>query len=225
MSLCVIIPAFNEEESIEQVLVSIPGNYVDDIIVVDGGSTDRTVDIAEQNNARVISEHRRGYGQACTTGVQNTEAEIVIFLDADGANNPQQVIMLTDPINQENADMVLGSRLAGRIYAGAMPWHQLIGNWLSAKLISVLYGEHITDLSPFRAVRRSKLQSLHLQDMTYGYPTEMITKAMRRGWRILEVPVDCYPRTGGKSKISGTMRGTFLATLHIISTIFRYINY
>ena len=118
--------------------------------------------------------------------------------------------------------MALGSRLAGKIQAGAMPWHQRIGNFLSARLIQHYYSLPLTDLSPFRAVLRARLLELDLQEMTYGWPTEMITKAARSGWRIVEIPVGYRPRRGGKSKISGTPRGTFLATYHILHTIFRY---
>ena len=118
--------------------------------------------------------------------------------------------------------MVLGSRLAGNIFPGAMPWHQKFGNRLSAGLIRLIYNLPITDLSPFRAVLRSRLLELNMQEMTYGWPTEMITKSTRKGWRIIEIPVDYYPRMGGQSKISGTFRGTFLATYYILRTILKY---
>lgn len=220
-----IIPTLNEAQNIALVLSQIKNEVVTEIIVVDGGSSDETVAIAEASGARVITEPRRGYGRACDTGVKNAAGEIVVFLDADGVNDPAQVMDLITPITRGEADMVLGSRLSGNIAPGAMPWHQHFGNWLSARLITWLYGLPITDLGPFRAVERQKLLSLDLQDMTYGYPTEMIVKAARRGWRIKELPVDHYPRSGGKSKISGTIRGTFLATTHILSTIFRYVKY
>ena len=137
-------------------------------------------------------------------------------------HDPRQVPDLLEPITQSGADMVLGSRLAGNISPGAMPWHQEFGNWLSAGLIRLLYGLPITDLSPYRAVLRSKLIALNMQEMTYGWPTEMIARAARGGWSIVEVPVDYHPRLGGKSKISGTLRGTLLATYYILSTIIKY---
>ena len=193
MDATLVIPALNEEESLGQVLEAVDADLIREIILVDGGSSDRTVDIAKANGARVIQESRRGYGRACIT-----------------------------PIKQEGADMGLGSRLAGVIFPGAMPWHQKFGNRLSAGMIRLLYGLPITDLSPFRAVRRTRLLELNMQEMTYGWPTEMITKSAGKGWRIAEVPVNYHPRIGGRSKISGTIRGTFLATYYIFRTILKY---
>jgi glycosyltransferase involved in cell wall biosynthesis len=223
LSTSVIIPTLNEEESISQVLSRIPWELVSEVLVVDGGSSDNTVALAQASRGRVIHEPRRGYGQACASGVAEASGEVIVFLDADGANDPKQINELLEPMLKNNgAELVLGSRLIGEISPGAMPWHQRFGNWLSAKLIQLLYGEPLSDLSPFRAVLRSKLLNLELKDMTYGYPTEMIVKAARRGWHIVEIPVNYYPRIGGKSKISGTIRGTILATYHILATILRY---
>lgn len=218
----VIIPALNEGESLGYVLASIPGKQNAEIIVVDGGSTDMTVSIAEAAGACVIHEPRRGYGRACAIGVEQARGEILIFLDADGADDPTNIQALIDPILDGKVDMVLGSRLAGKIEADAMPWQQYFGNWLSAWLIRLLYRIPITDLSPFRAVRKAKLMNLGMTEMTYGWPTEMIVKAARRGWRIQEIPVIYSPRFGGESKISGTLRGTVLATYFIISIILRH---
>jgi glycosyltransferase involved in cell wall biosynthesis len=217
-----VIPALNEEESLGYVLEAVDTDLLREIILVDGGSSDRTVDIAKANGARVIQEPRRGYGRACAAGVADAKGEIIIFMDADGADDPRQIPNLIAPILQQGADMVLGSRLAGNIYPGAMPWHQRFGNWLSAGIIRFIYGLPVTDLSPFRAVLRSRLLELDMQEMTYGWPTEMITKSARQGWRIVEIPVDYHPRKGGRSKISGTVRGTFLATYYIFRTILKY---
>jgi glycosyltransferase involved in cell wall biosynthesis len=217
-----VIPALNEEESLGHVLEAVDTDLLSEIILVDGGSSDRTVDIAKANGVRVIQESRRGYGRACATGVAHAQAEIIIFMDADGADDPSQIPNLISPIIQGEADMVLGSRLAGKIFPGAMPWHQEFGNRLSAGMIRLLYGLPITDLSPFRAVLRSRLLELNMQEMTYGWPTEMIAKSARKGWEILEIPVDYHPRIGGQSKISGTVRGTFLATYFIVRTILKY---
>ena len=142
-------------------------------------------------------------------------------MDADGANDPGQLPELIEPFVTRGADLVLGSRLAGTIAMGAMPWHQRFGNWSSARLIHLLYGCPLTDLSPFRAVNRERLLGLDIEDKTYGWPTEMLVKAILQGWHIEEIPVNYYPRTGGKSKISGTVRGTFFAAWHIMSVIFR----
>jgi hypothetical protein len=147
---------------------------------------------------------------------------VIVFLDADGADDPMQIPELLTPILAGQADMALGSRLAGEMASDAMPWHQRLGNWLSAWLIRRLYGLPITDLAPFRAIDREKLLALGMREMTYGWPTEMIVKAARQGWRIVEIPARYRPRLGGRSKISGTFRGTLLATYYILWTIFRY---
>ena len=217
-----MIPALNEEESLGYVLEAVDMDLLSEIILVDGGSSDRTIEIAREYGAHVVQEPRREYGRACATGVAHAQGEIVIFLDADGADDPRQIPSLITPIIKERVDMVLGSRLAGNIYPGAMPWHQKFGNQLSAGLIRLIYGLPISDLSPFRSVLRSKLLELDMQEMTYGWPTEMITKSARKGWRIQEVPVDYHPRIGGRSKISGTVRGTILATYYILRTIIKY---
>jgi glycosyltransferase involved in cell wall biosynthesis len=190
--------------------------------VVDGGSSDDTVAIARAAGAKVIHEPRPGYGLACARGVAEATSNLLIFMDADGADNPGCIPELLKPLQNGTADLVLGSRLLGKVRAGAMPWHQHAGNWLSALLIRKLYRIPVTDLSPFRGVDRTRLQSIGMQEMTYGWPTEMIVKAARHGWRIQEIPVIYRPRLGGKSKISGTFRGTILATYFILRTIFKY---
>ena len=224
LSVTVVIPALNEEESIGHVLAAIPAESVDEVIVVDGGSSDGTVALAEAGGARVVHEGLRGYGHACASGVAAARSDVVVFLDGDGADDPTQIPDLLAPILNGQADLVLGSRLGGEIAPDAMGWHQRFGNWLAAWLICRLYGLGLTDLSPFRAVGRQILLELGMEDMTYGWPTEMIVKAARAGWRVVEVPVRYRPRLGGRSKISGTVRGTTLATYHILSTIFRYVR-
>jgi glycosyltransferase involved in cell wall biosynthesis len=222
MQVSVILPALNEAESIAQVLAEIPRLPGLEILVVDGGSSDGTPQIAERAGARVVQEPRRGYGQACYTGAIEAQGEIVVFLDADGADDPARLPDLVQPLLRGQAEMVLGSRLAGGVQAGAMPWHQWAGNRLAAGMIHRLYRLPLTDLSPFRAVRRQELLALNMTEMTYGWPTEMIVKAARRGWRICELPVPYRPRLGGRSKISGTLRGTMLATYYILHTILHY---
>ena len=221
-SVSVVVPALNEEASIAVVLAAVPLAVVDEIIVVDGGSSDRTVEIAQAGGARVICEPQRGYGRACAAGVATAASDVIVFLDADGADDPMQIPELLAPILAGRADMVLGSRLAGEMAADAMPWHQRFGNRLSAWLIRRLYGLSITDLAPFRAVDREKLLALEMSEMTYGWPTEMIVKAARRGWRVVELPARYRLRLGGRSKISGTLKGTLLATYYILWIIFRY---
>jgi glycosyltransferase involved in cell wall biosynthesis len=180
------------------------------------------VAVAEAAGAKVIHEPQRGYGRACAAGLAHASGEFIVFMDADGADDPTQIPDLLAPLLEGRADLVLGSRLAGDISPGAMPWHQRVGNRLSAWLLRVLYGLPISDLSPFRALRREKLLRLGMVEMTYGWPTEMIAKAARRGWRIVELPVRYRPRLGGHSKISGTIRGTVLSTYYILKTIFKY---
>ncbi len=220
--ISVIIPALNEAESIGTLLAALPTDGNLEILVVDGGSNDGTVAIAGAAGATVLHEPRRGYGQACSTGLAAAQGEIAVFMDADGADDPLYISELAAPILSHEAEMVLGSRLAGSIEPGAMSWHQRAGNRLAAWLLSGLYGLQLTDLSPFRAVLREDLGALGMQEMTYGWPTEMIARAARRNWRIREIPVSYRPRLGGKSKISGTWKGSFLATYFILRSIVRY---
>jgi glycosyltransferase involved in cell wall biosynthesis len=223
MKISIIIPILNEADSIAQVLAEIPPGLAGEILVIDGGSKDGSAEIAQAAGAKVVHEWRRGYGQACATGSKMAGGDILVFLDGDGADDPQQLPDLVALLQNNTADLVLGSRLAGQIQAGAMPWHQRLGNRLAAGLINLFYRQALTDLSPMRTVRRVDLQALHLQEMAYGWPTEMIVKAARRGWRIAEVPVNYRHRCGGKSKISGTLRGSVLATYFILSTIIRHV--
>jgi glycosyltransferase involved in cell wall biosynthesis len=222
LSVSVVIPALNEEESIGSVLAAIPRDAVAQILVVDAGSSDDTAAIAQAAGAVVIHEPRRGYGRACAAGAAAAPGDVLLFLDADGADDPVQIPDLLAPILAGEADVVLGSRLAGEMAPDAMPWHQQLGNRLAAQLIRRLYALPLTDLSPFRAIRRESLLALGMEEMTYGWPTEMIAKAARKGLRIVEVPVRYRPRAGGRSKISGTVRGTVLAAYYILRTIFRY---
>jgi glycosyltransferase involved in cell wall biosynthesis len=222
MQISVVIPALNEAESIGEVLAGIPSSSDLEVLAVDGGSSDDTVAIAEAAGARVINEPRRGYGQACASGLAAALGEVIVFMDADGADDPREILKLVAPILDHKMELVLGSRLKGKMEPGAMPCHQHAGNWLSARLIRAFYGLPLTDLSPFRAVLRDKLLELDMQEMTYGWPTEMIARAARGGWRVQEIPVSYRPRLGGESKISGTWKGSALATYYILRTILRY---
>ncbi|MBS1251197.1 MAG: putative glycosyltransferase [Anaerolineales bacterium] len=222
-SVSVVIPALNEASTIADVITAIPRDVVDRVVVVDNGSTDETAQVAEAAGATVIHEPRRGYGAACHAGAQAaTDADILVFLDGDGADNPREIPLLVDPILAGQADLVIGSRERGEREPGALLPHARFGNWLAAQLMRRLYGLQVTDLGPFRAIRRPVLQALDMQEMTYGWPTEMMVKAAKRGYRVLEVPVSYRRRAGGKSKISGTLRGTVLAAYYILGTTIRY---
>ncbi len=214
-----VIPALNEAASLGAVLRSIPSDLVAEVIVVDGGSSDGTPSVAAAHGATVIAGPVAGYGRACEAGLRRARSELVVFLDGDGSADGSDIPALLDALDTQAADMVLGSRLASPGSAAAMPWHQRSGNRLGAALLRRLYGLTVTDLGPFRVVRRARLLHLRLDDLTYGWPTEMIVKGAKDGWRIAEVPVSWHRRTGGRSKISGTIRGSALATAHILRTI------
>ncbi|MFQ5854997.1 MAG: glycosyltransferase family 2 protein [Anaerolineae bacterium] len=218
-----IIPALDEALTIADVVAAIPHDLVDSIIVVDNGSTDDTAQIARAASARVVHEPRRGYGFACHAGARAAgDVDILVFLDGDGADDPREISRLADPILAGQADLVIGSRERGEREPGALLPHARLGNWLAAWLMRWLYGLQVTDLGPFRAIRRSVLEALHMQEMTYGWPTEMMVKAARQGYRVTEVPVSYRRRAGGESKISGTLRGTVLAAYYILGTTLRY---
>jgi glycosyltransferase involved in cell wall biosynthesis len=217
----VIIPTHNEAQAIGRVLADLPYALVAEVIVVDSNSTDGTPDLARRMGARVIQEPRRGYGRACLTGLANAQSpEVVVFLDGDYSDRPAELPVLLAPIIEGRADITLGSRFGGG-NSGAVPWHQAFGNRLAAGLIRLLYGVKVTDLGPFRAGRADVLRALNLEEATYGWAVEMILKGALAGFRIVEVPVSYYPRIG-KSKISGTVKGTLGAAWFILSRIVRY---
>jgi glycosyltransferase involved in cell wall biosynthesis len=218
----VIIPTHNEVHAIGRVLVDLPSHLVTEVIVVDSNSTDGTPDLARKMGARVIEEPRRGYGRACLTGIANAQnPDVLVFLDGDYSDRPSELPILLAPIIEGRADITLGSRFGGKSNPGALPWHQSFGNRLAAGLIRHLYSVKINDLGPFRAGRADVLRALALEEATYGWAVEMIVKGAIAGFRIVEVPVSYYPRIG-KSKISGTVKGTVGAAWFILSRIVRY---
>ena len=222
MRVSVVIPTRNEAQAIARVLADLPSDQVTEVIVVDNNSTDGTAEIAARLGAQVICEPRRGYGQACLTGIAYTHApDVLVFLDGDYSDRPAELPLLLAPIAGDRADITIGSRLAGPRVAGALPWHARFGNWLAAGLIRNLYGPKISDLGPFRAVRADVLRAVDLEETTYGWAVELILKGATQGFRIVEVPVSYHPRIG-KSKISGTFRGTLGASWFILSLIARY---
>jgi glycosyltransferase involved in cell wall biosynthesis len=218
----VVIPTHNEAQAIGLVLADLPADIVTEVLVVDSNSTDGTPDIAERMGARVLRDPRRGYGRACLTGLASTnKPDVVVFLDGDYSDRPDELPLLLAPILDGRADITLGSRLAKQNVAGALPWHSVLGNRLAAAMIRILYGQQITDLGPFRAARADVLRQLALEEATYGWAVEMILKGALRGFRIVEVPVSYYPRIG-ESKISGTLKGTIGAAWFILSRIVLY---
>ena len=217
----VIIPALNEEEAIGRVLADIP-KWVDDVIVADNGSSDRTRDVALKAGATVTSEDQRGYGAACQRGLQVAgDTDVIVFLDGDYSDYPQDMALLVDPIVNGTADLVIGSRIqASKSVSGALTPQQRFGNWLACSLMRVFFGTAYTDLGPFRAIRAEALQSLGMRDRAYGWTVEMQIRAAQSGLRSLEVPVRYRARIG-VSKISGTIRGTILAGTTILRVIGR----
>ena len=220
--MSVVIPTHNEAQSIGRVLADLPSDLVTEVLVVDSNSTDGTPEIAAKMGARVLREPRRGYGRACLTGLAAANnPDVVVFLDGDYSDRPEELPALLTPIFDGRADITLGSRLVKQNIPGALPWHQSFGNRLAAFLIRTLYGLRISDLGPFRAGRADVLRRLALEETTYGWAVEMILKGALAGFRIVEVPVSYRPRIG-KSKISGTLKGTAGAAWFILSLIVRY---
>jgi glycosyltransferase involved in cell wall biosynthesis len=218
----VVIPTHNEAQSIGRVLAELPAEIVTEVLVVDSNSTDGTAEIASKMGARVLPEPRRGYGRACLTGLAAaSNPDVVVFLDGDYSDRPDELPLLLNPIIDGRADITLGSRLGTQSNHGAMAWHAVFGNRLAAALIRLLYGARISDLGPFRAARADVLRRLELQENTYGWAVEIILKGTLGGFRVVEVPVSYYPRIG-KSKISGTLSGTVGAAWFIFSLIVRY---
>ena len=223
-AIAVVIPALDEEQAIGKVLREIPEG-ASQVVVVDNGSRDRTAEVARGLGAEVVAEPRRGYGQACLTGIaQLDRPDIVVFLDGDYSDYPEEMSTLVAPLLTGEADMVIGSRTLGQREKGALLPQARFGNWLSTLLIRLLFGVSFTDLGPFRALRFDALQRLAMQDRDFGWTVEMQVKAARLGLRAVEVPVR-YRRRIGTSKITGTLSGTLRAGHKILWTIFRYARY
>jgi glycosyltransferase involved in cell wall biosynthesis len=224
--IAVIVPAMNEADAIARVIADIPPGIAGEIVVVNNNSNDATPEVAISCGATVIDEPRQGYGFACMRGVdylaaRATKPDIVVFLDADYSDYPGEMVELVRPIVEHNYGLVIGCRSVSKRDRGIMPVQQIWGNWLATLLIKLFYGAKFKDLGPFRAIKFDDLIALNMKDRTYGWPVEMQLKSLKRGMRICEVPVSYRARIG-KSKISGTVRGTFLAGYKIISTIIKY---
>ncbi len=225
LDVAVVIPALDEAGNIGPVVAGLQAEGIDNIIVVDNGSTDNTADEAQMAGASVIREDRKGYGSACAAGTGaalESGAEIIVYIDADQSSRPNEVGLLIDPLRNDEADLVLGSRTRGTIAKGAMGPHQQAGNIVSAALMRLLYRIEVTDLGPYRAIRASLIRELAMTEMTFGWPTEMMVKAARRKMRIVEVPVSWDNRLLGDSKVGGTVKGSILAGYHILRVTLRH---
>jgi glycosyltransferase involved in cell wall biosynthesis len=218
----VIIPVLNEEDSLPLVLDAIPKDLVDEVVVVDNGSTDRSVEIARAHGATVVEEEHRGYGAACLRGIAATEDyEMLVFLDGDYSDYPEDMHELLAPVVADEADLVIGSRMINRESRRALLPQSRFGNQLAAVLMRILFGIRCTDLGPFRVIRRSSLVALQMQDRDFGWTVEMQLRARLKGIRVTERPVR-YRKRVGKSKITGTLSGTLKASYKILKTIFAY---
>lgn len=221
----VIIPAHNEADSIGHVINDIPG-YVDEVIVVSNNSTDATEEVARKAGATVLSEAQKGYGYACLNGMahiaaQNRKPDIIVFLDGDYSDFPQEMDLILKPILEENKDLVIGARVAEWREKASMTFPQIFGNWLATSLMKVFFKSEFTDLGPFRAIKYEKLLQLQMEDKTYGWTVEMQLKALRQNLSYAEVPVH-YRNRIGVSKVSGTVKGAIFAGIKILGWIFKY---
>lgn len=228
MIIDVIIPAYNEEDSIGRVIQGLPRELIRDIIVCDNGSNDMTGINAVETGAIVVSQPNRGYGNACLAGIeflqQNVAVppDIVVFIDGDYSDFPEEIALLVQPFIHQQTDLVIGSRALGNAEAGSMTIPQRFGNWLATHLVRLLYGYHFTDLGPFRAIQWQSLLALDMRDKTYGWTIEMQVKAAKMKLNCTEVPVS-YRKRIGQSKVSGTIKGTVMAGYKILWTIFKLI--
>jgi glycosyltransferase involved in cell wall biosynthesis len=224
----VIIPAFNEENAVGKVVADIPKHLVDEVVVINNNSTDKTSEAAKKEGATVLFEGTKGYGNACLKGIdylinsRKEKTDIVVFIDADYSDYPEDIEKLIEPIISNRAKMVIGSRALGQRESGSMTVPQVFGNWLATTLIKLIYGAKFTDLGPFRAIEYKSLLSLKMEDKTYGWTVEMQVKIVKQKMAFEEIAVN-YRNRIGFSKISGTVKGTVLAGYKIITTIFKYL--
>ena len=226
MNIYVIIPAYNEEQSIGKVVEAIPQGLVKEVVVVSNASTDNTMNVATQAGATAIEERQKGYGAACLKGIRyiadKGDADIIVFLDGDFSDYPEEMPLLIKPIIEGGYDMVIGSRALGEREGGSMMPQQIFGNWLATTLIRLLYKYEFTDLGPFRAIRYDKLVEINMKDEDFGWTVEMQVKAAKLKMKCTEVAVN-YRKRIGVSKVTGTIKGTFMAGYKILWTIFKFL--
>ncbi len=223
--LALVIPALNEEAALRCLLAELPRDFAPWVIVVDNGSTDATAAVARDAGVLVVSEPRRGYGRACFAGFKTAYslgAETIMFMDGDGSDDPADLPLILAPISEGRADFVIGSRVSKRAECGAVPLQARLGNWLVSRLIQMLYGACLHDIGSFRAIRSSLLATLNMREMTFGWPVEMLVKAARARYRIVEIPIHYRHRSHGRSKVAGTLTGSIKAAYWMLYTTLRY---
>ncbi|GCE15869.1 glycosyltransferase family 2 protein [Tengunoibacter tsumagoiensis] len=226
-TIAIVIPALNEEEAIRHLIPTIPPDIVDWIIVVDNNSTDGTATAARSAGAIVVSEPLRGYGRACASGVKEATklgADILVFMDGDGSDDPADLSLMLAPILEGRADLTIGSRVSERAEKKAVPPQARLGNWLVSRLISRRYHTSLHDVGSFRVIRRMALETLQMREMTFGWPVEMLVKAARAQYRIVEIPIHYRCRSHGQSKVAGTLIGSVKAAYYMLRTTFRYLG-
>jgi glycosyltransferase involved in cell wall biosynthesis len=228
MKAAVIIPALNEEESLPLVIKDIPRDLgIEIIVVVDNGSSDNTPQVARDMGATVLYEPMKGYGAACLKGInylRGEKVDVVVFMDGDGSDDPKEMKQLIEPIMRDGYDLVIGSRYLGKREKGAIFIHQLMGNLLITFLVNHLYGFNYSDLGPFRAIRFESLLKLNMKDKNFGWTVEMQIKAIKKGLKIIEIPVSYRKRKAGRSKVSGNIFVSFRAGIKMIWTVFKYLG-
>jgi glycosyltransferase involved in cell wall biosynthesis len=226
-NIAIVIPALNEEAALRQLLTEIPPAFAQWIVVVDNGSTDRTAAVARAANAVVVSEPERGYGRACLKGFTTAKslgAEFVIFMDGDGSDDPADLPAMLAPVIEGQADFSIGSRVTTASERGAIPPQARLGNWMVSRMIHLLYGVHLHDIGSFRVIRCSTLDALQMNEMTFGWPVEMLVKSARAHYRIVEQPIHYRRRSHGRSKVAGTVVGSVKAAYYMVSTTLRYVG-
>lgn len=224
-TVAIVIPALNEEAAIRQLLPEIPSDLVTWIIVADNGSTDGTAGVARALGALVASEPVRGYGRNCLAGYTmacSLGADIVVFMDGDGSDDPADLPLMLAPLIEGSADLVIGSRVSSRAECGAVPPQARLGNWLVSRMVHFLYGVRLSDIGSFRVLRCSTLATLEMSEMSFGWPVEMLVKAARKRYRIIELPIHYRHRSHGHSKVAGTLVGSVKAAYFMLRTTLRY---